>query len=80
MITSACAAGEDRARDLVESHAWHQRCPGYVFSEQEGRPEPCACSHHQMPAAPRRKGSLLAKARLVLAVALALLILWAWLR
>jgi hypothetical protein len=82
MMTAACAHAEDPRLDLVQSYAMHQSCPGFVYPPGQDKPEPCTCPHHAMAMGPasRRKMSLRAKARLVLAAAVALLILWAWLR
>jgi hypothetical protein len=82
MMSAACALGEDPRLDLVQSWTRHRSCPGIIYRPGQDDPEPCTCSHHAMPAmqAPRRRTGWPAKARLVLAAAVALLVLWAWLR
>lgn len=82
MISAACAAGEDPRLDLVQSWTRHRTCPGLVYPPGQDDPEPCTCFHHAAPAMQpsRRKASLRTKGRLVLVAAVALLILWAWLR
>jgi hypothetical protein len=83
MMTADCALGEDPRLDLVQSYTRHQSCPGIVYQPGEDEPAPCTCSHHAMATqqqAPRRQMGWQAKGRLVLVAAVALLILWMWLR
>ena len=82
MVSAACSAGENPYLDLVQSYSVHSTCGGLVYLLGQDEPEPCSCPHHAMPTgpAPRHRMSWRAKGRLVLALAVALLVLWAWLR